>query len=102
LGFVAEGKNVNYYDDRKLAEAVEPFAEQCMEQQLQWSIQRDICFCIGEGKNLQYLQRFNDKLQWFERIVPLSHPRFVMQYKRTKIDTYIQQYLDAFKSCGIL
>jgi Domain of unknown function (DUF4918) len=102
LGFVADGKNVNYYDDRKLAEAVAPFAEKCMKQQMKWNVNRRICFCIGEGKNLQYLQRLNDEKKWFENILPLSHPRFVMQYKRTKIDTYIQQYIDAFKACGIV
>jgi Domain of unknown function (DUF4918) len=101
LGFVADGKNVNYYDDRKLVEAVVPFAEKCMKQQLQWNISKQVCFCIGEGKNLQFLQRLNDSKKWFENIVPLSHPRFVMQYKRTKMDTYIQQYLDAFKTSGI-
>ncbi len=101
LGFVANGKNVNYYDDRKLAEAVAPFAEKCMQQQLQWPVKKSVCFCIGEGKNLQYLHRLNEKHQWFESIVPLSHPRFVMQYKRTQIDTYIQQYIDAFKIAGI-
>lgn len=101
LGFVVDGKNVNYYDDRMLAEAVAPFAEKCMEQQLQWNVNRSVCFCIGEGKNLQYLQRLNHKHRWFESMEPLSHPRFVMQYKRTKIDTYIQQYIDAFHLCGI-
>jgi len=102
LGFVADGKNVNYYDDRKLAEAVAPFAEKSMEQQLQWNISQQVCFCIGEGKNLQYVQRLNDAKKWFERIVPLSHQRFVMQYKRTKMDIYIQQYLNAFNACGIV
>jgi hypothetical protein len=102
LGFVADGKNVNYYDDRKLAEAISPFTEKCMQQQLQWPVKRTVCFCIGEGKNLQYLQRMNEENKWFENIVALSHPRFVMQYKRTQIDTYIQQYLDAFTACGMV
>ena len=101
LGFVADGKNVNYYDDRLLAEAVLPFAQQCLDTQLSWPVQRSVAFCIGEGKNLQYLQQLNQQHQWFNQIEALPHPRFVMQYKRTQIDAYIDQYLQAFSRHGI-
>lgn len=101
LGFLREGKNINYYDDRKLAEAVMPFAVSCMKQQLKWPVNKDVCFCIGEGKNLQYLQQLNADHHWFKEIVPLAHPRFIMQYKRMKIDDYIRQYMDVFAAYGI-
>jgi Domain of unknown function (DUF4918) len=101
LGFVLNGKNINYYDDRQLAECIEPFAEKCMAQQLTFNVSRDVCFCIGEGKNLQYLQRLNDKNGWFKKIEALSHPRFIMQYKRNEIDTKIDQYLQLLLQYGI-
>ncbi len=100
LGFVRQGKNINYYDDRALAAAIRPFAIDCMQQQLQWPIRRSVCFCIGEGKNWQYLQALNDAHGWFEHLEPLPHPRFIMQYKRRHMDEYIQQYIEALGRYG--
>jgi len=96
LGFVKDGKNLNYYDDKILLKRIEPFVIDCMEKQLAFGLQQDICFCIGEGVNLKYLRRLNDQHKWFNEIKPLSHPRFVMQYKLKAKQLYIQQYIDAF------
>jgi Domain of unknown function (DUF4918) len=95
LGFVREGKNLNYYDDKVLQKRIEPFVIDCMEKQLAFGLQKDICFCIGEGENLKFLKALNNKHGWFNEIKPLSHPRFVMQYKLKSKDLYIKQYLDA-------
>lgn len=96
LGFVREGKNLNYYDDKILQKRIGPFVINCMEKQLVFGLDRDICFCIGEGENLKFLQSLNNKYKWFATIRPLSHPRFVMQYKLKIKDQYIRQYLEAF------
>jgi len=93
LGFVKDGKNLNYYDDKILKQRIEPFVIDCINKQLSWGIIRDVCFCIGEGENLKYLQQLNNKYQWFKEIKPVSHPRFIMQYKLKQKQTYIQQYL---------
>lgn len=96
LGFVKEGKNLNYYDDKILLKRIEPFVISCIEKQLSFGLHSNICFCIGEGENLKYLKKLNEKHNWFNEIQALSHPRFVMQYKLKKKSLYIQQYLDAF------
>jgi hypothetical protein len=98
LGFVKDGKNLNYYDDKILKQSIGPFVINCINKQLLWGISRDVCFCIGEGENLKYLQQLNNKHQWFKEIKPVSHPRFIMQYKLKQKQAYIQQYLDAFAS----
>ncbi|CAN5678048.1 hypothetical protein BH10BAC3_BH10BAC3_02470 [soil metagenome] len=36
IGFTRAGKNLNYYDDKLLASTVEPFAAQCLHEQLSW------------------------------------------------------------------
>jgi hypothetical protein len=95
LGFIKEGKNLNYYDDKTLQERIEPFVIDCMEKQIAFGLQTDICFCIGEGENLKFLKSLNDKYKWFDQIKPLSHPRFVMQYKLKNKELYVQQYLGA-------
>lgn len=96
LGFVKEGKNLNYYDDKSLMKKIEPFVADCINKQLSFGLSTDICFCIGEGMNLKYLQQFNEKYKWFNQIVGLPHPRFIMQYKLKQKEAYIQKYLDAF------
>jgi len=93
LGFVKEGKNLNYYDDKLLKQRVEPFAIDCINRQLSWGLERDVCFCIGEGENYKYLQQLNNRHQWFKTIYALPHPRFVMQYKLKQKEEYIDRYL---------
>ena len=94
LGFVQKGKNLNYYDDKPLKQAIKPFVISCMQQQLDFGIQRDVCFCIGEGGNLKFLQQLNAEQGWFNTIVPLPHPRFVMQYKLKQKADYVALYVE--------
>ena len=93
LGFTKDGKNLNYYDDKNLQNSIKDFVIDCMEKQLRFGIKGDTAFCLGEGKNFAYLSRINDKMKFFDQIVPLPHPRFIMQYKLKKKAEYIQRYL---------
>lgn len=95
LGLVKNGKNINYYDDKVLQQSIKPFAVDCIKKQLPF-IHTSVAFCLGEGKNYSYLQKLNDELRLFEEIIPLPHPRFIMQYKLKTKDVFIQKYLDAF------
>lgn len=97
LGFVRDGRNLNYYDDQALMKSIEPFVVDCINQQLFFGINRDVCFCIGEGENLKYLTWMNEKHQWFKKVKGLPHPRFVMQYRLKRKADYIQQYVDALQ-----
>lgn len=92
LGFVKNGKNLNYYDDPVLLRRIEPFAVTCIHTQLDWGLQRNVCFCIGEGENFRFLQRLNQQQGFFRELVPLPHPRFIMQYKLRQKADYIQLY----------
>lgn len=95
LGFIKHTKNLNYYDDRELLQAIQPFVIDCMQQQIAFGLKTDVCFCIGEGENLKYLQKLNVTHRWFDKIEALPHPRFVMQYRIKRKQEYIQQYIDA-------
>ena len=95
LGFVKDGKNLNYYDDKLLLKTIEPFVIDCMEKQLAFGIKRDVCFCIGERENFKYLNKLNEKHKWFNEIKAMPHPRFVMQYKLKRKEEYIQLYVEA-------
>jgi len=98
LGFIKDGKNLNYYDDKTIKQLIEPFVIDCIRKQLSWGLYTDVCFCIGEGENLRYLQQLNNEHKWFKEIKAVSHPRFIMQYKLKQKDIYIQQYIDALSS----
>lgn len=95
LGFTKKGKNINYYDDKKLEKAVLPFIVDSVNTLLPMGFSQHKCYCIGEGKNFDFLQKLNEDHQWFEEIVPLAHPRYIMQYRRKQLNRYIATYLEA-------
>ena len=98
LGFIKKGKNINYYDDKELLKIVEPFIVENINKLLQCNFQRRKCFAIGGEKNFKYLTQLNTKHHWFKEIIPLPHPRFIMQYKRKKLNDYINLYLQLLKN----
>ena len=97
LGFITNGLNLNYYDDKKLQDAVTPFIISSIQKQIALGFKRDFCICIGGDKNLKFFSALNKEYKFFDEIVPLPHPRFIMQYRRKHKENYIQQYLLAFR-----
>lgn len=93
LGLVQHGKNLNYYDDKKLLSVIEPFIVEKLSQLISFHVNRKICLCIGGEKNFRYLSNLNNRYNWFEQIVPLPHPRFIMQYRRRQKQEYVDMYL---------
>jgi len=97
LGFIKNGKNINYYDDKQLMEAVTPFIIDCIHKQIAIGFSTDKCLCIGGEKNFKFLSGLNNEHKWFGEIVPLPHPRFILQYRRKQKDQFIHQYLSALR-----
>jgi Domain of unknown function (DUF4918) len=93
LGFTKDGKNLNYYDVKGLPEKLMDFILDCLNKQLSWGINREVVYCLGEGKNFEFLEKLNTKHKFFSKIVPLSHPRFIMQYKRKRVNEYVNDYV---------
>jgi hypothetical protein len=94
------GKNINYYDDKKLLAAVTPFIIDCIHKQITIGFSTDKCLCIGGEKNFKFLSGLNNEHKWFKEIVPLPHPRFILQYRRKQKDQFIHQYLSAMRFAG--
>lgn len=97
LGFTKEGKNLNYYDQKDLQEAIHDFVVRSIQTQLTFNVSTKIAFCLGEGQNFKFLQALNKEHSFFGEIVPLPHPRFIMQYRRKRLDEYINVYVEAFR-----
>jgi hypothetical protein len=99
LGFTKNNKNLNYYDDKNLQNDIKDFAVDCMTKQFKFGINRDVAFCLGDGKNYKYLSKLNSENKFFEQIIPLPHPRFIMQYKLKRKGEYVKAYLQHLSSC---
>lgn len=97
LGFVKGGKNYNYYDDKLLQKRMMPFIVRSIESQLTFGARNDVAICLGEGKNLEVLKSLNSEHRWFNHLIGLPHPRFVMQYRRKSKDEYIRRYMEVLK-----
>jgi hypothetical protein len=97
LGFTHKGINMNYYDDKRLEKAVTPFIVDSIEKHLQFSVRREHVVVLGRGKNAAYFTRLNDEHRWFGEVHTLDHPRFIMQYRRKKLDSYIEEYAELLK-----
>lgn len=95
LGFTKDGKNLNYYDQKDLQEALYSFMVQSIKKQLTFNISTDKAFCLGEGQNFKFLEALNKKHQFFGKIVPLPHPRFIMQYRRKRLAEFLDIYVKA-------
>ncbi len=93
LGFVKDGKNYNYYDDRALEKSVTPFIVQSIRRQMDFGANREAAICIGEGQNFRFFEKINLENCFFKKIIPLPHPRWVMQYRRKKADEFVEKYL---------
>jgi len=97
LGFVRNGKNLNYYDTPALKNALEPYIRESLKKLVDLNVKTDIAFCLGEGENFRYLTKLNEKMKVFKSILPLAHPRFIMQYRRKRIDEYVDNYVTNFE-----
>lgn len=98
IGFIANGKNCNYYDDKKLTASVTPFIINTLNQQIQLGLNTNHVFILGKGKNYKFFLELNNKEQFFKNVHPLPHPRWVMQYNRKNKTNHIQDYITQFNS----
>lgn len=103
LGFVRQNAkghwvNANYYDDPALEAAVRPFIYQQLEAQLALCGRPRKAVVLGSGKNYQYLKKHNEEQRWFEEVIPLEHPRFIMQYRRKQLDAYLEKFLSVVQT----
>jgi len=94
LGFTKQGRNYNYYDDAKLRDAVLPWVRRTFTQQVAFGAER-VAIVLGKGQNYRMLSKMNRMCGFFDELIPLEHPRFIMQYRRRSLVAFHQRYLDA-------
>ena len=99
VGFTRGGLNYNYYDDRQLQDAVKPYIIRKMRDQLEFGARRDVAVVLGTGKNHAFLNRLNDEQRFFGKLLVVDHPRFIMQYRRKRVNEYLDKYEATLRSC---
>lgn len=97
LGYVKDGRNINYYDDKRLSDKVTPFIITSIKQQLEIGLSADTCYCIGGEKNYRFLSGLNERYKFFQNIVALPHPRYIMQYRRKHLKEHIEEYVELLR-----
>ncbi|HEY6162765.1 MAG TPA: uracil-DNA glycosylase family protein [Bacteroidia bacterium] len=102
LGFTARNEkgrevNYNYYDQPSLVKTVRHFIIDNIKKQIALGVETKVCYCFGTGKNESFLRKLNQEHCFFENIIALEHPRFIMQYKAKSKTQYIDKYLRAFE-----
>ncbi len=85
--------NWNYYDEESLYEAVEDFMIEKLRAQKALCGNPDQAIVWGTGKNMKFLSKINKKANLFKELIPLEHPRFIMQYRRKRLDEYLEKFL---------
>jgi hypothetical protein len=102
LGFVKtteKGKeiNYNYYDSRELLEILRMFLVESIRGHISLGINTDVAFCLGTGKNYNVLTALNAGYKFFDNLIPLEHPRYIMQYKSARKQEYVEKYVKTLK-----
>lgn len=97
LGYVKDRININYYDLKSLEKSTAEFIKTTLVKQFELTGKIKQCVCIGQGKNLKYLEALNKELKLFDIIHKVGHPRWVMQYKRKELDKHISSYIELLK-----
>jgi lin2946 protein len=87
--------NCNYYENAALKKCLHPFIVDSLRCQIDFNIDTTVCFCIGSGENFKFLTNINDEYHFFDTIVPLEHPRFIMQYNADRKEEFIKKYVNA-------
>ena len=76
--------------------ALSPFIVHALQQQLAFGLDTSVCYCIGSGENYRFLQKMNDEHKFFKALIPLEHPRYIMQYHSKQKKDYLEKYIKYF------
>ena len=89
--------NCNYYEIKNFEEKLYKYIIESLKEILKFNIDTSVCYSLGSGKNYEFLLKINKKYNFFEKIIPLEHPRFIMQYNKKNKDLYLKKYLDTLR-----
>lgn len=81
-----------------MQKAAESFIVWSIRAQLDFGANRAAAICLGEGQNFAFFKKLNASHGFFRDIVPLPHPRWVMQYRRKQLGHFVESYVAALRA----
>ena len=87
--------NSNYYENKKLENVLYNIIVESLKRQIAFGIETSVCYCIGSGENFKFLTKINEQYKFFDKIIALEHPRFIMQYNSKDKNKYLLKYMKA-------
>ncbi|THV56119.1 SMUG2 DNA glycosylase family protein [Chryseobacterium candidae] len=88
--------NANYYDDKKLFEAVKDFMIESLKKHISLNLDVSEVFILGK-KNAGFISKLNKEAKLFDKMTVLEHPRYIQQYKSKEKQIYIDKYIIALQ-----
>lgn len=101
IALIKDGKNYNYYDSKKIYNALKPQILKTFQQQIDFGANDKEAISFGK-KNAEYLKEINEELGFFKKIIVFDHPRFIMQYRLKKLESYLKDYSDQLRKTAFL
>lgn len=98
LGFIKDGKNINFYDDASLKKDIVPFVLTSMRTMIDAGLRTEATVLLGSGALQAFFKKFIAPEIIFDTVVYLDHPRYIMQYRRREMERYVLQYVDTLKT----
>ncbi|SIR16612.1 SMUG2 DNA glycosylase family protein [Chryseobacterium sp. RU33C] len=68
--------NANYYDDKKLFEAVKDFMIESLKKHISLNLDVSEVFILGK-KNAGFISKLNKEAKLFDKMTVLEHPRYI-------------------------
>lgn len=96
IGFIHDGVNYNYYDSSEFFLMIKPFIADTINSQIKFGARRKTAIILGTGENQKYFNLLNQEYGFFDNVFAVEHPRFIMQYQRKNLSTYLKKYNDVF------
>ena len=92
-GFTLNGNNLNYYDDIDLFNKWKNKIVEWIKFEVKNIATKKICVIIGKGKNQKFFELLNKEYKFFDEIIALPHPRWILQYRSKEKNYYIKTYI---------
>ena len=87
--------NCNYYESKVLKEKLSGMIVESLMKLSAFPVDNSVAYCIGSGENYKFLSKINEEYRFFDKIIPLEHPRFIMQYHSKEKEMYVKKYMEA-------
>lgn len=93
LSVTNKGSYANYYDLK-----IHEILEEIVKQNIKWTSNlpsNGRAVILGTGENTKKFQELEGSPFGYNEVKYLPHPRWILQYNRSKVDKYIEMYVNA-------